>query len=184
MQWRAGAMIAGGLAVTFASACASSVSKPRPFPKPPSAAGRPSTPVPLPVPTPGATTDGYAIARTALALRGVPYRLGGADTRGFDCSGLVQYVFALHGMGLPRVVRDQVRFGATVPLDALEPGDLVFFETDGSEVSHVGIAIGGDQFVHAPNSRGVVRINRLTAGYWGDRAVMARRLTPSPSATQ
>jgi peptidoglycan endopeptidase LytE len=184
MQWRAPAIVAGGVAVVFASACASSGSKPRPFPAPPAAAGRPSMPFPLPVPAPGAATDGYAIARTALALRGVPYRLGGADTSGFDCSGLVQYVFALHGLGLPRVVRDQVRYGAPVPLDALEPGDLVFFETDGSQVSHVGIAIGGDQFVHAPNSRGVVRVNRLTAGYWGDRAVGARRVTPSPLATR
>jgi peptidoglycan endopeptidase LytE len=182
MQWRAPAAIVGGLAVAFASACASSGPRPRPLPAPPAAAGRPAAPVPLPVP--GAATDGYAIARTALALRGIPYRLGGTDTRGFDCSGLVQYVFALHGLGLPRVVRDQVHHGAIVALDALEPGDLVFFETEGSQVSHVGIAIGGDQFVHAPNSRGVVRINRLTAGYWGDRVVTARRLTPSPAATQ
>lgn len=184
MQWRAPVAIVGGLTVALASGCASSGTRPHPFPTPPAAAGRPASPVPLPVPSPGATTDGYAIARAALALRGIPYRLGGADTRGFDCSGLVQYVFALHGLGLPRVVRDQVRYGASVPLDALEPGDLVFFETGGSEVSHVGIAIGGDQFVHAPNSRGVVRVNRLTAGYWGDRAVTARRLTPSPAATR
>ena len=184
MQWRAPAAIAGGVALALVSASASSGSRPRPLPVPPPAAGRPATPVPLPVPTPGATTDGYAIARTALALRGIPYRLGGADTSGFDCSGLVQYVFALHGLGLPRVVRDQIRYGATIPLDALEPGDLVFFETQGSPVSHVGIAIGGDQFVHAPNARGVVRISRLTEGYWGDRVVAARRLAPSPAATQ
>ena len=128
--------------------------------------------------------DGYAIARTALALRGIPYRLGGADPQGFDCSGLVQYVFALNGLGLPRVVRDQYRYGATVKLDQLEPGDLVFFETQGGEVSHVGIAIGGDQFVHAPNSRGQVRISRLTSGYWADRAVGARRLVATPTDTQ
>ena len=184
MQWRAPAAIVGGVVVALASACASSGSRPRPLPAPPAAAGRPAAPVPLPVPAPGSTADGYAIARTALALRGIPYRLGGTDTRGFDCSGLVQYVFALHGLGLPRVVRDQVHHGATVPLDALEPGDLVFFETEGSQISHVGIAIGGDQFVHAPNARGVVRLSRLTAGYWGDRAVAARRLAPSPPATQ
>ena len=125
--------------------------------------------------------DGYAIARTALALRGIPYRLGGTDPHGFDCSGLVQYVFALNGLGLPRVVRDQYRYGEPVKLDALEPGDLVFFETQGDEVSHVGIAIGGDQFVHAPNSRGQVRISRLTSGYWGDRAIGARRLVMAAS---
>ena len=139
--------------------------------------------MPLPIPSPG-SQDGFAIARTALSLRGVPYRLGGTDTRGFDCSGLVQYVYALHGLGMPRVVRDQVRLGQPVALDALEPGDLVFFETEGDRVSHVGIAIGGDQFVHAPNARGVVRINRLTSGYWAERVVAARRLIASPSDTQ
>jgi cell wall-associated NlpC family hydrolase len=131
-----------------------------------------------------ASQDGFAIARTALSLRGVPYRLGGADTGGFDCSGLVQYVFALHGLGMPRVVRDQVRLGQPIALDALEPGDLVFFETEDARVSHVGIAIGGDQFVHAPNARGVVRVNRLTSGYWAERVVAARRLIASPSDTQ
>ena len=128
--------------------------------------------------------DGYAIARTALALRGVPYRLGGADTHGFDCSGLVQYVFALHGLGLPRVVRDQYRYGDPVKLDELEPGDLVFFETQGDQVGHVGIALGGDQFVHAPNARGQVRISRLTSGYWAERAIGARRMVTAPSDTQ
>ena len=96
----------------------------------------------------------------------------------------MQYVFALNGLGLPRVVRDQYRYGATVKLDELEPGDLVFFETQGDEVSHVGIAIGGDQFVHAPNSRGQVRISRLTSGYWADRAIGARRLVAAPTDTQ
>jgi cell wall-associated NlpC family hydrolase len=128
--------------------------------------------------------DGYAIARTALALRGIPYRLGGADPGGFDCSGLVQYIFALHGLGLPRVVRDQYRYGIPVELDDLAPGDLVFFETPEGEVSHVGIALGGDQFVHAPNSRGTVRINRLTSGYWGERAIGGRRLVAGTTATQ
>lgn len=183
MHWRATALVGGVLALAISAACASSGATPRPFPVPPTAAGRPASPTPLPVPLPG-PQDGFAIARTALSLRGVPYKLGGTDKRGFDCSGLVQYVFALHGLGMPRVVRDQVRLGQPIALDALEPGDLVFFETDGDRVSHVGIAIGGDQFVHAPNSRGVVRINRLTSGYWAERVVSARRLIAFPSDTQ
>jgi peptidoglycan endopeptidase LytE len=183
MQWRAPAVASGVLGLSISAACASSGVAPKPFPVPPAAAGRPATPAPLPAMTP-ASQDGFAIARTALSLRGVPYRLGGADTRGFDCSGLVQYVFALHGLGMPRVVRDQVRLGQPVALDALEPGDLIFFDTDGDAVSHVGIVIGGDQFVHAPNSRGVVRVNRLTSGYWAERAVAARRLSASPTDTQ
>ena len=174
MHWRAGRLLAGlAVPALVASGCASKSPRAA-HPIPPAPPARPGT-APLPLPAPE-LRDGYAIARTALALQGIPYRLGGSDTRGFDCSGLVQYVFALHGLGLPRVVRDQYRYGTPVDLDRLEPGDLVFFETQGSDVSHVGIAIGGDQFVHAPNARGVVRTSRLTAGYWGERAVGARRM--------
>lgn len=183
MQRRAPALAVVGAFIGVASGCASSGARPQPFPLPVAAPARPPVTGSLPVPAPE-MRDGYAIARTALALRGIPYRPGGTDTQGFDCSGLVQYVFALNGLGLPRVVRDQYRYGEKVKLDRLEPGDLVFFETQGDEVSHVGIAIGGDQFVHAPNARGVVRINRLTSGYWGDRAVDARRLVSSPTSTQ
>jgi hypothetical protein len=182
MQWRAAAMASVGVLIALASGCASTGARPQPYPLP---AGAPSPAMPdgLPVVRPE-LRDGYAIARTALALRGVPYRLGGNDPRGFDCSGLVQYVFALHGLGLPRVVRDQYRYGTPVELDALEPGDLVFFETQGDSVSHVGIAIGGDQFVHAPNARGLVRVGRLTSGYWADRAIGARRMAMAPDQTQ
>lgn len=179
MQFRATRGIAVAACLAMAVGCGSSRPRPQPYPVPPpspQAADRPR-------PVPGAS-DGYAIARTALALRGIPYRLGGADPGGFDCSGLVQYVFALHGLGLPRVVRDQYRYGEPVDLDELEPGDLVFFETQGGEVSHVGIAIGGDQFVHAPNARGTVRINWLTSGYWGDRAVSGRRLVSHATDSQ
>ena len=112
------------------SGCATKVARPQPYPLPPTAPGAVALPDGLPVPSPE-LRDGYAIARTALALRGIPYRLGGTDTSGFDCSGLVQYVFALNGLGLPRIVRDQYRYGQPVKLDELEPGDLVFFETQG-----------------------------------------------------
>lgn len=183
MHWRAPALASVGILIALASACASSRARPQPFPVPTGAPAPAAIPEGLPVPM-LELRDGYAIARTALALRGIPYRLGGADTRGFDCSGLVQYVFALHGLGLPRVVRDQYRIGASVKLDELEPGDLVFFETADGEVGHVGIAIGGDQFVHAPNARGLVRINRLTTGYWAERAIGARRLVDTASNTQ
>lgn len=179
MQPRAGAFACVGVVIAITAGCAPKSSRPQPFPMPPGAAAPARVGEALAVPLPE-LRDGYAIARTALALRGIPYRLGGTDPTGFDCSGLVQYVFALHGLGLPRVVRDQYRYGANVKLDALEPGDLVFFETQGDDVSHVGIAIGGDQFVHAPNARGLVRIGRLTSGYWADRAIGARRMIASP----
>jgi cell wall-associated NlpC family hydrolase len=106
----------------------------------------------------------------------VPYRNGGSDPTGFDCSGFVQWVFALQGRALPREVRDQYQLGATIDRDEIRPGDLVFFETVSRGASHVGIALGGDEFIHAPSSNGVVRIERYTVDYWKKRYVGARRL--------
>jgi peptidoglycan DL-endopeptidase CwlO len=110
-----------------------------------------------------------------LTLQGAPYRNGGATPEGFDCSGFVQYVFGLHGVGVPRATREQFRLGRSIPRDRLAPGDLVFFSTTAPGASHVGIMIGGDQFVHAPSSRGVVRVERLSSDYWGRRYIGARR---------
>jgi murein DD-endopeptidase len=122
------------------------------------------------------TLDGFGIATTALALQGVPYRLGGADPAGFDCSGLVQYVFGQHGRAVSRVVKQQFEEGRRVEMDEVRPGDLVFFATEGRHVSHVGIAIGGDRFVHAPSSRGVVRVESIGSEYWSRHFAGARRL--------
>jgi cell wall-associated NlpC family hydrolase len=128
------------------------------------------------VPDAAASIDGYSVSSTALSLRGAPYRDGGLDPAGFDCSGFVQYVFGQHGVALPREVRQQFRVGRTIAPSALEPGDLVFFTTTAPGASHVGIAIGGDQFVHAPSTRGVVRVEALSADYWSNRFVGARRV--------
>lgn len=138
---------------------------------PPSLPGRPAPASPS-----GVNADGYALSGTALALRGAPYRLGGDDPSGFDCSGLVQYVYQQHGVVLPREVRQQFRVGKTVDRDRLEPGDLVFFSTVAPGASHVGIIIGGDQFVHAPSQRGVVRVETLSSQYWASRFVGAKRV--------
>ena len=157
-------------------ACASSGHVPQPFPQP----GQHSSPRPAPPPSAhGATAvpaDAYGITGTALALRGAPYRNGGADPTGFDCSGFVWYVFAQHGMTLPRTVTELYQVGGSVNGKGLEPGDLVFFNTTGSGASHVGIAIGGDEFVHAPSSNGEVRVERLSGGYWAARYIGARRV--------
>jgi len=121
--------------------------------------------------------DGYALVGTALSLRGTPYRNGGADPQGFDCSGFTQYVFAQFGVPLPREVRDQFEQGKLVKAgDELAAGDLLFFTTVAPGPTHVGIAIGGDQFVHAPSSTGVVRVERLSASYWATRYLGARRI--------
>jgi cell wall-associated NlpC family hydrolase len=113
---------------------------------------------------------------TAMSFRGTPYRNGGSDPSGFDCSGFVQWVYAQHGRALPREVRDQYRIGQEIDPDDVEPGDLVFFETVSRGASHVGIALGGGEFIHAPSSRGVVRVERYTGSYWGPRWVGAKRV--------
>jgi peptidoglycan DL-endopeptidase CwlO len=120
--------------------------------------------------------DAYALAGTALALRGVPYRNGGTDPNGFDCSGFTQYVFAQYGIALPREVRDQFRVGKPVKPDDLAAGDIVFFTTTDPGPSHVAIAIGGDEFVHAPSTTGVVRVEHLGSSYWSPRFLGARRM--------
>jgi cell wall-associated NlpC family hydrolase len=120
--------------------------------------------------------DGYALAGTALGLRGIPYRNGGSDPSGFDCSGFTQYVFAQYGIALPREVREQFRVGKAVKPDDLAVGDIIFFTTTDPGPSHVAIAIGGDEFVHAPSSTGVVRVEHLSSSYWSPRYLGARRL--------
>jgi cell wall-associated NlpC family hydrolase len=121
-------------------------------------------------------SDGYALSSTALSLRGAPYRNGGDDPGGFDCSGFVKYVFEQHGVQMPRETRKQFEVGQDVDAGSLEPGDLVFFTTVAPGASHVGIAVGGDQFVHAPSTAGVVRVEHLSAQYWASRFVGARRV--------
>jgi cell wall-associated NlpC family hydrolase len=122
------------------------------------------------------------LAEFALGFRGVPYRLGGDDPSGFDCSGLVHYVFAQYGVLVPRVVEDQYQVGEKVKTKDIKPGDLIFFSTKGPGASHVAIAVGEDRFVHAPNSRGVVRVEALTSEYWGSHYIGARRIA-TPTTT-
>lgn len=170
------------LFVLAVSGCATSGAVPQPFPGaiPPSIA--PAEPASAPPSVSGAPSPrlGYAVAGTALSLRGVPYRLGGSDPAGFDCSGLVSYVFGRHGLPVPRSVAEQFRAGHEIAPDALEPGDLVFFATKSAGASHVGIAIGGDEFVHAPAANGVVRVERIAGSYWTPRFLGARRITVQP----
>jgi cell wall-associated NlpC family hydrolase len=164
--------------ILLEAGCATTGAVPQPFPRPGGPA-LPSGSAPRPVPASGhsaGAANGYAIAGTALGLRGSPYRNGGSDPSGFDCSGFVRYVFAQHGIGLGRTVGEQFHEGAEVKA-GVEAGDLIFFATSNSgAVSHVGMAIGGDEFVHAPSSRGEVRVERLTAPYWASRYIGARRI--------
>ena len=164
------------VAAVFAGGCATTGATPQPFPTGhrPFPAAHPAPVSARPEGAPAAS--GYEISGTALALRGIPYRLGGADPSGFDCSGLVWYVFGQHGLALPRTVEEQFRVGGSIDPSQLEAGDLVFFSTVTAGASHVGIVIGGDSFIHAPSSNGVVRVERLGASYWAQRFLGARRI--------
>jgi cell wall-associated NlpC family hydrolase len=158
-------------------ACASRGGTPHPFPTP-GPRSKPSTP-PAPPSAPDALRtpiSEYDVVGTALDLRGAPYKNGGTDPNGFDCSGFTQYVFAKYGVSLPREVRDQFKTGTPVDRKALEPGDLIFFTTTEPGASHVGIAVGSDEFVHAPSTSGVVRVERFSSSYWAPRFIGGRRV--------
>jgi peptidoglycan DL-endopeptidase CwlO len=108
----------------------------------------------------------------AMQYLGTPYVWGGSSPGGFDCSGLVMYAFAQVGVYLPHNAAAQYNYGTPVSRDELEPGDLVFFDGLG----HVGIYIGGGQFVHAPHTGDVVKISSLNDGWYSSSYVGARRL--------
>jgi cell wall-associated NlpC family hydrolase len=156
---------------------------------------RPTLSVALP-----ADTDPYAIARasgaaeeaarltasvveTALAAMGSPYQWGGTNANGFDCSGLIQFAYAKHGVLLPRVSRDQARMGQAVTREVagLRPGDILAFSSSGTSgnVTHVGLYVGNGQFIHSSGSG--VKLSQLEAGdgdsrWWRERWVGARRI--------
>ena len=129
----------------------------------------------------GATPDGAVVAPPAryggvvgIAMRylGVPYKWGGASpSTGFDCSGFTQYVFAQIGVSLPHYTGSQYAMGTPVSRDQLQAGDLVFF----NGLGHMGIYIGGGNFIHAPHTGDVVKISAMT-GWYSSTYVGARRL--------
>jgi cell wall-associated NlpC family hydrolase len=116
---------------------------------------------------------------TALGLVGTPYVYGGSTPdSGFDCSGLIQYVYAESAaISLPRTVAGMYRFDApTVDESQLEAGDLVIFATGtGGRPSHAGIYVGDGRFVHAPSRGGEVRMDYLSDAYWQRRYLDAKR---------
>ena len=142
-------------------------------------------PIPAPVPAPAATlavasqkqasrSDSSVLVEHALSLQGVPYVYGGTSRSGFDCSGYAQYVFKGSDISLPRTAAQQFEVGASISREQLQSGDLVFFTTYAPGASHVGIYIGGEQFVHASNSG--VGISALDSDYYASRYLGARRV--------
>ena len=116
-------------------------------------------------------TQGKQIVSTAQKFMGVPYVFGGT----FDCSGLLQYVFKMHGVSIPRLADEQYNLGKEAKKNQLTAGDLVFFTTYTSGVSHCGIYISDGKFIHASSSKGV-SINSLEDDYWKARFVGAKKI--------
>lgn len=114
--------------------------------------------------TPSASGKGASIVATAQKYLGVPYVWGGTSPKGFDCSGLVQYVCRQNGISLPRTAASQRNAGKYVSRADLQPGDLVFFKS-GGRVSHVGIYIGGGNMIHAPQTGDVVKVSSINSTY-------------------
>ena len=125
-------------------------------------------------PAPPRRAAGAGARAVAIAERylGVPYVWGGAEPSGFDCSGLVMYVYAQLGIDLPHFAAAQFRAGRHVRMDQLRPGDLVFFD----DLNHVGIYTGGGRFIHAPHTGDHVRISSLSSGWYAENYDGATRV--------
>ena len=117
-------------------------------------------------------TQALDVARKML---GTPYRYGGTDPRGFDCSGLVRYVFNQSGVKLPRTSREMFRASQKINPQNIEPGDLVFFALSANKISHVGIYAGQSLFIHSPSSGKGVSYASMANPYWQKRLIAAGR---------
>jgi cell wall-associated NlpC family hydrolase len=122
------------------------------------------------------------LIKRGLALLGTPYRWGGTSPEnGFDCSGLVGYVYrSVLGIELPRISRDMANVGELIKSrESLKQGDLVFFSRRGGRIDHVGLYLGEGKFLHAPRTGKDVEITSLATGYWSNHFVKGRRVAPT-----
>jgi len=128
-----------------------------------------------PVRKPGRDDMGFIAARTAERFVGIPYQWGGANVvDGMDCSGFVRAVYNLCGVNIPRTSGEQFRVGRSVGREDLVDGDLVFFGTSEERISHVGIYVGKNQFVHAPRRGEDIKVSSMNSGY-SKKYIGARR---------
>ena len=114
------------------------------------------------------------IIQNAVNQIGQPYKFGGNNPNGFDCSGLVQYSFSRSGIIVPRTTKELLRFFSEIPRSQLQAGDLVFFRIDAQKM-HVGIMLNNQDFVHAPSSGKTVSTTNLSNPYWKSRFFKASR---------
>ena len=122
--------------------------------------------------------DADELIGNAMGLIGVAYRFGGTSpSTGFDCSGFMQHIFRkAFAVNLPRTSAEQARVGTYVARTDLQPGDMVFFRTHGSRISHVGMYVGNNRFIHAPRTGKRIEIVSLSNKYWNARYATARRV--------
>ena len=128
-------------------------------------------PAPPPVPS-----VGNEIAMRAISQLGRPYVWGGADLSGFDCSGLVRFIYDQVGIPVPRTAAEQFSAAKPIDLAGLKPGDLLFFRTQGQRISHVAIYTGEGRFIHAPKTGSLVEFRMLDDEYYRTRLAGAGRL--------
>jgi len=132
---------------------------------------------PAPVATRAERADGphQTIASTATSMIGVPYRYGGTSPSGFDCSGLVQYSYRAAGIKVPRTSGEQYKTARAISLTEAVPGDLLFFRYD-RKISHVGIYLGDERFVHAPSTGKQVSVASLRDPHYQQHFAQAGRV--------
>ncbi len=165
-------------AVLSLAACAGTPRNPnRVAGEPQNAAGFATQRLPgVPSDAPGTSGDPrFLMIDNAMAMLGQPYRYGGAAPGGFDCSGLVVYAAAGAGIHVPRTANEQRQLGASVSRGHLQPGDLIFMHLAHKEL-HVGIALDGARFIHAPSTGGRVRIDSIAAEPYAAGFIDARRI--------
>lgn len=126
--------------------------------------------------TPLKYSKGDQIVAIAESLIGSPYRYGGASPKGFDCSGLVYYTHQQLDITVPRTSKQQAQFKPAKQINSAEPGDILFFKLYGSNVSHVGIYTGNNQFIHAPKSGKYVSYANINEPFWRERLVKVSTL--------
>ncbi|WP_026143091.1 MULTISPECIES: C40 family peptidase [unclassified Thioalkalivibrio] len=165
------ALVLTGSGLAFLAACSTG-----PEPRESGSVSTIATPQSLPEgpmsPAPEAGLERSEVVLTALGHLDTPYRYGGTDASGLDCSALVQRAYREAGRSVPRTTRDQAR-AATRRDGSPTPGDVVFFAISGNQIDHVGVYVGDGRFVHAPSSRGQVRIEHLDNPYWAPRTRFA-----------
>ncbi len=121
-------------------------------------------------------SDSSEVLKVAKGLIGTPYISGGTTKKGFDCSGFVGYAYSAVGVDLPRTSASMYSKAEKVEVDALEAGDLVFFATGSTNsISHVGIYVGNNKFIHSSSSKGV-RIDSINMSYWKTKFVAGRSM--------